>query len=192
MKQEIEIEFKNMVTEKEFHTLCSAFSIEHFQTQVNHYFETDTFSLKQAGSALRIRHKNGKYTLTLKQPATVGLLETHQTVTEVEANKMMETNTIVEGAVRNQLQTLEVPVSSLTYMGSLTTERAEIQYEDGTLVFDHSFYYDQNDYELEYEVTDEQTGKQNFHALLTTHNIPVRHTDNKVKRFFLAKQKKAR
>lgn len=52
---------------------------------MNHYFETPNFSLKEAGSALRIRHKGETYTLTLKQPAEVGLLETHQVVTENEA-----------------------------------------------------------------------------------------------------------
>lgn len=56
MTQEIEIEFKNIVTEEEFNTLCKSFSIEVFTKQVNHYFETPDFSLK-AGSALRIRHK---------------------------------------------------------------------------------------------------------------------------------------
>lgn len=52
---------------------------------MNHYFETPDFSLKEAGSALRIRHKGETYTLTLKQPAEIGLLETHQVVTEDEA-----------------------------------------------------------------------------------------------------------
>ena len=62
---------------------------------MNHYFETPDFSLK-AGSALRIRHKGETYTLTLKQPAEIGLLETHQVVTEDEAKMMMETNTIIQ------------------------------------------------------------------------------------------------
>ena len=66
---------------------------------MNHYFETPDFSLKEAGSALRIRHKGETYTLTLKQPAEIGLLETHQVVTEDEAKMMMETNTIIQGAV---------------------------------------------------------------------------------------------
>ena len=97
MTQEIEIEFKNIVTEEEFHALCKSFSIEVFTKQVNHYFETPNFSLKEAGSALRIRHKGETYTLTLKQPAEVGLLETHQVVTENEAKMMMETNVIISG-----------------------------------------------------------------------------------------------
>ena len=99
MTQEIEIEFKNIVTKEEFDTLCKSFSIEAFTKQVNHYFETPDFSLKEAGSALRIRHKGETYTLTLKQPAEIGLLETHQVVTEDEAKMMMETNTIIQGAV---------------------------------------------------------------------------------------------
>ncbi|WIG23081.1 CYTH domain-containing protein [Bacillus anthracis] len=194
MTQEIEIEFKNIVTEEEFHTLCKSFSIEVFTKQVNHYFETPNFSLKEAGSALRIRHKGETYTLTLKQPAEVGLLETHQVVTENEAKMMMKTNVIISGAVMDQLCKLQIPVSALTYMGSLTTERAETLFEGGTLVFDHSFYYNHDDYEIEieFEVQDEETGKAAFIHLLKQHNIPIRHTNNKVKRFFLAKQNKAR
>ncbi|KEK24805.1 CYTH domain-containing protein [Bacillus gaemokensis] len=192
MTQEIEIEFKNMVTEKEFQALCNVFSIQSFVKQVNHYFETSQFSLKTAGSALRIRHKAGTYTLTLKQPATIGLLETHQSLTEKEALFMMETNQIIPGAVAKQLDELQIPVSNLAYMGSLTTERAETPFEGGILVFDHSFYYNHNDYELEYEVQDEPAGKAAFTKLLNQHHIPVRHTQNKVQRFFLAKQKEAR
>ncbi|EJS52323.1 CYTH domain-containing protein [Bacillus cereus] len=192
MTQEIEIEFKNMVTEEEFQRLCTSFSIEEFTKQVNHYFETPQFSLKNTGSALRIRHKDGTYTFTLKQPAEIGLLETHQSITEKEAKLMMETNVIIQGIVMDQLQKLQIPVSSLTYMGSLTTERAETLFEGGTLVFDHSFYYNHDDYEIEYEVQDEEAGKAAFMSLLKQHTVPVRHTNNKVKRFFLAKQNKER
>ncbi|HEK9103528.1 CYTH domain-containing protein [Bacillus pfraonensis] len=192
MTQEIEIEFKNMVTQEEFQTLCDAFSIQSFAQQVNHYFETPHFSLKAAGSALRIRHKSGAYTLTLKQPAEIGLLETHQSVTEEEAQQMMKTNQLIAGPVLDQLHTMQIPVSTLAYMGSLTTERAEITFEGGTLVFDHSFYYNHDDYELEYEVQDEAVGKVNFLNLLNKYHIPVRHTKNKVQRFFLAKQNEER
>ncbi len=191
MTQEIEIEFKNIVTEEEFNTLCKSFSIEGFTKQVNHYFETPSFSLKEAGSALRIRHKGETYTLTLKQPAEVGLLETHQVITADEARLMMETNTIIQGAVVDQLHTLQIPVSALTYMGSLTTERAETLFEGGTLVFDHSFYYNHDDYEIEFEVQDEEAGKAAFIHLLKQHDIPIRHTNNKVKRFFPCQTKQS-
>ena len=59
MKQEIEIEFKNIITQEEFKQLLYTFSIkdEDFITQENHYFDTETFSLKNNGCALRIRKK---------------------------------------------------------------------------------------------------------------------------------------
>lgn len=188
MTQEIEIEFKNMLTKEEFHRLCESFAVTTFIKQVNHYFETPSFSLKKKGSALRIREKNGTYTVTLKQPAETGLLETHQSVTKQEADWMMETGTIIPGAVYDQLLSLHVPVGQLHYYGSLTTQRAEMLYENGTLVFDHSFYFHHDDYELEYEVQTEETGKKSFLHLLEQYNIPVRSTKNKVQRFFLAKQ----
>ncbi len=80
MTQEIEIEFKNLLTKSEFLKLSEALCMkEHdFKQQVNHYFDTKDFSLKQKKSALRIREKDGAFVLTLKEPAAVGLLETHQ------------------------------------------------------------------------------------------------------------------
>lgn len=188
MSQEIEIEFKNMLTKEEFHRLCESFAVTGFTEQVNHYFETPLFSLKETGSALRIRAKSGTYTLTLKQPAANGLLETHQIITKEEAERMMQTGEIVLGAVHDQLLSLQIPISQLNYYGRLATKRAEMIYENGTLVFDHSFYFQQDDYELEYEVQDEERGKQSFLQLLEQHHIPVRPTKNKVQRFFLAKQ----
>ncbi|WP_028402591.1 CYTH domain-containing protein [Ectobacillus panaciterrae] len=189
MKQEIEIEFKNMVTKNEFQTLCEAFSITSFIEQTNHYFETKNFALKETGSALRIRFKSGSYILTLKQPAEIGLLETHQRLTEQEAEQMMETGIVVPGSVANQLQALHIPLQ-LSYFGSLTTKRAETMYKEGLLIFDHSFYFNHDDYELEYEVKDESK-KTDFLSLLGAYNIPVRPTQNKVQRFFLAKQNNA-
>ncbi|MFC5772980.1 CYTH domain-containing protein [Ectobacillus antri] len=186
MREEIEIEFKNMVTKEEFQTLCDAFHIKTFTTQINHYFETPDFSLRNAGSALRIREKNSTYMLTLKQPAKIGLLETHQSLTKAEAKQIIQTGVIPDGTIAIQLENLGIP-RTLTYYGCLSTERAEMHYQDGLLVFDHSFYFEHDDYELEYEVTDEEK-KEDFLSLLRSYNIPIRSTQNKVQRFFLAKQ----
>ncbi|MFP3488877.1 CYTH domain-containing protein, partial [Staphylococcus sp. SIMBA_130] len=57
--------------------------------QINHYFETKEFSLKELGCAIRIREKDGKYTLTLKEPHPDGLLETHDLLTKQEALNWM-------------------------------------------------------------------------------------------------------
>lgn len=191
MSQHIEIEFKNLITEKEFIRLKSYlnFKSEHFKNQVNHYFDTSKFGLKEQGSALRVRKKNNHYELTLKQPAQTGLLETNQTISEPQAKSIIKTGTIPPGPVQKALSTLITDLDTLHYFGSLTTNRAEKEYEGGLIVLDHSLYLSTEDFEIEYEVTDEKTGYEVFKNLLEQMNIPSRKTDNKIMRFY--KQKKA-
>ncbi|MFN7253131.1 MAG: CYTH domain-containing protein [Anaerobacillus sp.] len=193
MNQEIEIEFKNIVTEAEFNLLCEGFSIEKtaFQQQINHYFDTDDFQLKKHGSALRIREKNNTFTLTLKQPNEIGLLETHQSLTIDEGQEALNFGNIPIGSIASQLEkSFQIDLSKCLYLGSLKTNRAEIPYLGGTLVFDHSFYFDVDDYEIEYEVKNEKIGKEIFENIFSKYKIPIKQTDNKIKRFFLMKQKK--
>ncbi len=69
MTQEIEIEFKNLLTKSEFLKLSEALCMkEHdFKQQVNHYFDTKDFSLKQKKSALRIREKRRRVRSDVKR-----------------------------------------------------------------------------------------------------------------------------
>ncbi|ESU32645.1 hypothetical protein G3A_10195 [Bacillus sp. 17376] len=189
MSQNIEIEFKNMLTEEEFHFLEKYFKIEpeQFKEQINHYFETNSFTLKDHRSALRIREKGSEFEMTLKQPAETGLLETNQMLTTGQAQEALSTGKLPEGEVKDAVEKLIKDSEPLQYFGSLTTVRAEIEYKDGLLVLDHSYYLNTEDYELEYEVTDETEGYQIFSKLLEELKIPVRPTDNKIKRFYTTK-----
>ncbi len=190
MSQEIEIEFKNLVTKTDFEWLCEKFSIDQscFVSQVNHYFDTNDFLLKSHESALRIRERNKEFTLTLKQPHNIGLLETHQKLTNVEAEAAF-TSRLPKGIIADQLsRSFDIDIRKLKYLGSLTTNRAQLPYCQGTLVFDHSFYLDVEDFEIEYEVIDAEIGKDIFEKLFKENKILVQNTDNKIKRFFLRKQ----
>lgn len=189
MSQNIEIEFKNMLTEKEFHYLSSYFKLEpdQFKKQINHYFDTPSFTLKDKGSALRIREKGNEFELTLKQPAKQGLLETNQILTEGQANEALKTGKLPDGEVKDAVSDLISNMNELQYFGSLTTVRAEVEYKEGILVLDHSYYLNTEDFELEYEVTDESEGFRIFSNLLAELKIPVRQTDNKIKRFYAKK-----
>lgn len=190
MSQEIEIECKNMLTTQEFEQLCSHFEIggSDFTRQDNHYFDTPEFMLKNKGCALRIREKNNRSTLTLKQPYPDGLLETHQSLTGEQAEAAINGARLPDGEVIDLLSSMNIPVSSLKLLGTLSTKRAEFTYEDGLLVLDHSFYLDTEDYELEYESSERARGEKTFHDLLNTFGIPVRETDNKIRRFFTRKR----
>ncbi|XQY92818.1 CYTH domain-containing protein [Metabacillus sp. HB246100] len=191
MSQEIEIEFKNILTREEFYRIKSHFQLreEQFFMQENHYFDTLTFSLKERGSALRIRKKKNGYVITLKEPAPVGILETHQIVSETEALKMIECGGLLQGEISERLLQVGISDKDLLYFGTLTTNRAEINYKDGLLVFDHSMYLSTEDYEMEYEVTNEERGKKIFLTLCEELKIPIRDTKNKIRRFYEQKQK---
>lgn len=194
MSQEIEIEFKNLLTKDEFIKIKDAFHIQdqEFLLQENHYFDTPQFSLKELGAALRIRKKKDQYVMTLKEPAEVGLLETHQVLSDEEAHSMMKTGVLKDGQVLERLLSLSINITNITYFGSLSTFRAEKNYENGLLVLDHSRYLTVEDFELEYEAKDETIGKKVFEDLLQDLNIPVRATKNKIRRFYEQKYNEMR
>lgn len=189
MSQHIEIEFKNLLTKEEFIRLTSylKFQPKDFKKQINHYIDAPDFSLKEQGCALRVRKKLTHYELTLKQPASTGLLETNQTISEAEAESIIKTGKIPTGPVEKALAPLLPDIDSLLYFGSLTTERAEKEFQGGLIVLDNSVYLGTEDFEIEYEVLDEATGYPIFKNLLEQLNIPIRKTDNKIMRFYKKK-----
>ena len=193
MTEQIEIEFKNLLTKTEFEQLLGNFHIsdDQFITQKNHYFDTPEFLLKDRACALRIREKDGQYEMTLKQPLTTGqgLLETNIELVSEAAQAILNGTPLSQSEILNKIQLLGIKANDLSCFGTLTTTRAEIPYEGGLLVFDKSTYFSITDYELEYETSHYEDGKRIFNNLLKKANIPPRKTDNKVKRFFTEMQR---
>jgi uncharacterized protein YjbK len=186
LSQHLEIEFKNLLTKQEYNHLIEFFKVDkiNIKKQINHYFDTASFLLKNAQSALRIREKEDWYEMTLKQPAPIGLLETNQILQKQEAAKLLDHHIFPDGPIKDKLLTIKVPVELLQYFGSLTTNRIEFAYKDGLLVLDHSYYLNAEDFEIEYEVTNPDIGEMVFNELLHTMKIPRRKTENKVQRFY--------
>ncbi|CRK83453.1 CYTH domain-containing protein [Neobacillus massiliamazoniensis] len=189
MSQQIEIEFKNMLTKEEYEWLLQEFSISENQifSQENHYFDTPDFALKEAGTALRIRQKDHGYELTLKRPANIGLMETNQILSKEEAALALQSSYLPAGIIRGLIEQMGISYPKMVYFGSLITKRVEIEYKHGLLVLDHSYYLNREDYELEFEVENFEQGKDNFNLLLTQFNIPHRKTENKISRFYKQK-----
>ena len=189
MGQNIEIEFKNLLQKEEFLRITAEYNIRKsaFKHQVNHYFDTDAFDLKTAGSALRIRKKGGSYVMTLKQPYGHGLLETNQPISPEDALQAIKSGRLPSGEVREEVEKLCISFNELVFFGTLETFRAETDYQGGLLVFDHSRYLDTEDYELEFEATEYETGMRDFYALLNKLGIPKRETPNKIRRFYTRK-----
>ena len=189
MSTNLEIEFKNMLSESEYEQLLNHFSIseEQIWTQKNVYFDTKAFDLKRQKAALRVRIKNNTYELTLKTQAEVGLLETNQIITKADYKTLKHDHCLVHGPVYETLMELGININDLRVITDLTTKRAEVDYQDGLLVLDKSFYGEVIDFELEYEVKDYDKGLNIFNELLAKHNIPTRPAQNKIKRATAAK-----
>ncbi|MFC4403258.1 CYTH domain-containing protein [Gracilibacillus xinjiangensis] len=188
MSHEIEIEFKNLLTKQEFalfHDFFQSFSKKQI-TQINHYFETPSFSLKNKGAALRIREKGNDFTVTLKQPNPdgAGLLETHQVISAHETTDWFDNKINPDHELATALTRLGIKITQLRYGGKLQTNRTEFEYKDTLVVLDHSFYNGQEDYELELECKEENYGESIFNELLKKFAIPRRKTMNKIERFY--------
>ncbi len=160
MTQEIEIEYKNMLTKSEFDRLLASLPFpEEAHTQTNYYFETPDFSLKEHGCALRIREKDGSFTLTLKEPHSTGLLETHNELTRQQADSWLNGKPANANKTADQLADKGIHTDDLLYHGSLTTHRRELTYGDVLLVLDDNTYLGKTDYELELEAPSEKPDK---------------------------------
>ncbi|WP_408869108.1 CYTH domain-containing protein [Brochothrix campestris] len=187
--QEREIEFKNLLTKTEYTALLAHFKTAAATTitQTNSYFDTPDYQLKEQHCGLRIRTFATKQNeLTLKSPLPVGLLETTAFLSDEQTNDILAGSPLPQGEVYDALIARGIDPQAIVCFGSLTTERIECSYQSGLLVLDHSRYLGQEDYEIEFEVPDEQIGQLEFNALLEAFSIKQQPTSNKVARFYQA------
>ncbi|MDI3409597.1 CYTH domain-containing protein [Bacillus sonorensis] len=188
MSQELEIEFKNMLTKEEFEQISTyyQFTSEQFVTQQNHYFDTKEFSLKEKGAALRIRQKQDVHVLTLKEPSARRLDgNPPKAALPAGSRTILHSNrTRVRPFERSRHRTWEPRIFRYACNRPRRKKRPE-----GLIVLDRSRYLKVEDYEIEFEVADYEQGKLDFAKLLKSFGIPKRDTKNKIVRFYEQKLK---
>lgn len=180
----LEIEFKNMLNYESYALLKSLYfkDVSPF-TQTNFYMDTEDFKLRDKHISLRIRDAGKVKEMTLKIPQQIGVMEYNIPLDDsLLTQDFFEVETLSE-PIRSELIRRDIH-APLKVFGALSTERMETEYESGLLVLDASAYLDTEDFELEYEVSDYDSGKQIFDNLLKQHNIPVSVSKNKVQRFY--------
>lgn len=177
MKTSIEIEYKTLISEDTYHELLRSFNLEdNIFHQINFYFDTDDFYLRQNNMALRIRHKGNIYKLTLKRPHDDGCLyEDSILLTKEKALEMIEKGFVPEAYGINK----EVKMKA-----TLETNRVSTPFEDGKLFFDQSIYAGEVDYEVEYEASDLKQGLKTFKSFLKEHKIPYKTGKHKIDRVY--------
>ena len=190
MNEHIEIEYKILLDENTFYWILQDYQslIKRDYIQVNYYF-TNTI-LQQKKYMLRIREKDNSFELTLKRPIKNHRLETNVLLTPEEKDDFFShrpiTNEIIDLLKEDNINPLE-----LENQFSLKTHRYDIILPEGILSLDENTYCQKHDYELEFEVKDEQEGYQQFLNII--HQYGLNYTKNcpsKIQRV-LASQKEA-
>lgn len=185
MSEELEIEFKNLLTEAEYLSLLHSLGAKQsdFFSQENYYFDTKKEVLKSLNAGLRIRVLPDAAELTLKTPFGLHLLETTDHLSLAEASHYLSNQIIKDdGIVGKKLIGLGVPVKDLYCFGSLKTVRFEKNIPEGLIVLDKSSYVGKTDYELEFEAAEHESGKLFFNAFLKEYQLPRRTGKNKIAR----------
>ena len=145
MSNNIEIEAKVILSrqdyKKVFDTLKTKITDTH--TQTNFYIDSQDRVLKKNDIALRIREYNRTYVLTCKTPLSEGLLEKNQELSEKVALEMINLNRFLE--------LLDIDVSNLEVLASLTTRRNELSIDSSKISLDENTYGNKVDYEIEVE-----------------------------------------
>ena len=153
MSNNIEIEAKVILSrqdyKKVFDTLKTKITDTH--TQTNFYIDSQDRVLKKNDIALRIREYNRTYVLTCKTPLSEGLLEKNQELSEKVGLEMINLNRFPSGGIQDFLELLDIDVSNLEVLASLTTRRNELSIDSSKISLDENTYGNKVDYEIEVE-----------------------------------------
>lgn len=164
MKQNLEIEYKTLLTIDEYNQLLKTFfrnATSH--QQINTYFDTDTFDLLKENKMIRIRHLGRVQEFTMKVPMSEhSVLEHSFTQEEI----LSDDPKIIEFLKSINIDKPIHPISkSDTLRTTLVTDYGEFAVDQTT--------YDQSiDYELELEMFDASVnGEELFFDFLEKHSI---------------------
>ena len=179
---QLEIEYKTLLTKSEYLRLLDQFSDIEPVHQTNYYIDTANLDLKNQRFSLRIRLLPDKGELTLKCPRDVGNMEYNLMLTLEEAQSLIQNFQLPAGPIHDMLQASNTPISDLRIWGQLSTNRLEKEASFGLLALDENAYNGQSDYELEVEVKDAEEGKISFDYFLKKHSIKFKYASSKVAR----------
>jgi uncharacterized protein YjbK len=182
MNEQIEIEYKILLNKDIYLQIIEDFKnyIINDYIQTNHYLIHPL--LQEKRYMLRIREKNNQYELTLKRPVGEHRLETNIDIDENIKNKILN-HEEVHNEIFNILNNEGIKQEELQNLFSLTTHRIDIALNEGILSVDENHYLNITDYELEYEVNDQDKGYQRFIQIINQYHLKYNHNcESKFKR----------
>lgn len=168
MEENLEIEFKLLITKSIYKQIISEHKINNSYQQTNYYLMHP--KLNELKYSLRIRKKNNQYELTLKQPQFSGNLESNLIIDKEIKDKIIK-HELVTNEIFDLLKPYHLNSTMFITDYSLTTIRDEINTDHGLICIDYNQYNGIEDYELEYEVTDYNHGKNAFLDFIKKYNL---------------------
>lgn len=174
MKNNIEIEYKCVLNPNDYQKLWENYQNKETVIQINHYFDTAELMLHQQRSMMRIREINQQFLFTFKEVCGEHRQE-HELILPSCSLDYPEIQQFI------QKRHISQPLMPL---GTLTTQRTMWQDNYGTWCLDRNWYFDQEDYELEYELfTAQPVAYQKYIDFLNSQKIPYKKAAGKYSRF---------
>lgn len=159
MKENIEIEYKTLLSKNNFFTLLDMYKsdTDYFVKQDNYYYDTSLFDCKNNNIAIRTRVIADETYFTLKFKADV----------LYEYEKKVSCCFLNDREVLDILSRYNIDPKSLINFATLSTERCQIDLNCAYLCFDINTYNDSIDYELEYEYKNAEASLNDYQSILS-------------------------
>lgn len=184
MQKNPEVEFKSLLTEKEYLRILKKFPNAKADFQTNHYFDTKRFTLKASNISLRVRERN-TLELTMKKNVTYNTNIKTVPITKDEFDAILRNGEITQEEIAGEINRIIGEQKLINYL-SLSTLRYYTPYAKGILNIDRSEYVGVTDYEIEYTASSYQQGKNDFVQMIADLGIQYKKSDKKIKRAFNA------
>ncbi len=176
--EELEIEFKSLLTNEEFESLITKFNLQDkFIEQYNYYFDTEDKFIMNSDSSFRIRLRNNKFKITYKSRNSANSVI--EKSIDLSYDQAMH---YLESGYNSDLLNLDLP--ELHHRNTLMTKRASFKIDGGEIFIDKNYYSNIVDYEIEFECLDEITGRHTFESFLNENSIIYKESKPKMVRAF--------
>ena len=181
--REKEIEFKNLLSQNDYEKLYNSLNLDQEQTIINkNYYYDHNDILKNNNMALRIRDFNKKREITLKIKGKYENIEINIPLPLEATIEQYNFENLPED-IQLELKKHNIVPKNFYLLQYIETTRKEKYTYEGLLVLDKTTFRNNIvDYELEFEVTDYEKGKENFEKLLNDFNIPFQPAKPKIAR----------
>lgn len=158
----VENEFKVLLDKESFNKILALNKHSDYKSQINHYFDTDEFTLYKNGCTLRIRIEEDKIlgclkSKSLKESLIKSSFEYSFSVNQQNLNNLKENSqnigSFISKDIIGLLESVNTKPTEIKYIGMIENNRTKLNYLDhNTFELDHTLFFGEiSSYELEVE-----------------------------------------